>query len=55
MRPMRWEGDVDQSQFEHACQSALLLNYPYDNDLCQQYEYSFFASFVIHIKTMMGF
>ena len=32
MRPMRWVGDVDQSEFEHACQSALSLNYPYDND-----------------------
>ena len=39
MRPMRWAGDVDQSEFEHACQSALSLNYLYDNDLCQQYEY----------------
>ena len=35
----RWVGDVDQSEFEHACQSALSLNYPYDNDLRQQYEY----------------
>ena len=32
MRQMRWVGDVDQSEFEHACQSALSLNYPYDND-----------------------
>ena len=32
MRPMRWVGDVDRSEFEHACQSALSLNYPYDND-----------------------
>ena len=39
MRPIRWVGDVDQSEFEHACQSALSLNYPYDNDLCRQYEY----------------
>ena len=29
MRPMRWVGDVDQSEFEHACQSALSLNYPH--------------------------
>ena len=36
---MRWVRDVDQSEFEHACQSALALNYPYGNDLCQQYEY----------------
>ena len=39
MRPMRWVGDVDQSEFEHACQSALSFNYPYDNDFCRQYEY----------------
>ena len=39
MRPMRWVGDVDQSEFEHDCQSALSLNYQYDNDLCQQYKY----------------
>ena len=38
MRPMRWVGGVDQSEFEQACQLALSLNYPYDNDLCQQYE-----------------
>ena len=39
MRLMRWVGDVDRLEFEHACQSALSLNYPYDNDLCRQYEY----------------
>ena len=39
MRPIRWVGDVDQSELEHACQPALSLNYPYDNDLCEQYEY----------------
>ena len=48
------EENVDQSEFEHACQSALSMNYPYDNDLCQEYEYDFFASFknrVINIIT----
>ena len=35
MHPLRWVGDVDQSEFDHACQSTLSLNYPYDNDLCQ--------------------
>ena len=39
MRPIKRVGDVDQSEFEHTYQSALSLNYPYDNDLCQQYEY----------------
>ena len=56
MRPMGWEGDVDQSEIEHACQSALSLNYPYDNDSYKQYEYDFFASFknhVIHIITQI--
>ena len=52
MRPMRWVGDVDQSEFQHACQSALSLNYLYDNDLCQQYEYDtcnkYFDNNIIH-------
>ena len=38
---MRCKKDVDQSVFEHACQSYLSLNYPYANDLCQQYELIF--------------
>ena len=41
-------GDVDQSEFEHACR--------YDNDLCQEYEYAFFVSFknrVINIITLI--
>ena len=44
--------EIDQSEFENACQSALSLSY--DNDLRQQYEYDFFASFknrVINILT----
>ena len=45
IRIMRCKKDVDQSVFEHACQSYLSLNYTYGNDLCQQYEYDFFASF----------
>ena len=47
MRPMRWVGDVDQSEFEHACQSALSLNYPYANDLCRQFDYDLWINIMI--------
>ena len=48
MRRMRWEGDIDETEFEHACR--------YDNDLCEEYEYDFFASFknrIINIITQI--
>ena len=43
-------------EFKHACQLALSLNYPSDNDLCQEHEYDFFVSFknsVINIITQI--